>query len=295
MKKNMSNFVLILLFIVGLSLLLYPSLSDYWNTFHSSKAIAGYSEAVANLNTEEYDRMLGEAVSYNEQLKKRENAYTVSEELAQRYPEILNLDGKGAMGYIEIPQIGVSLPIYHGTKENVLQSAVGHLDWTSFPVGGEGTHCALSGHRGLPSAKLFTDLDKLGEGDIFVLQILHETLTYEVDQIMIVEPHDSSALAAEPGKDYCTLITCTPYGINSHRLLVRGHRIDNLKTSRTVRVVSEAIQVEPLVIALLMGVPLLILALLLLMLSDGYANQKIERMKRIEKMIKENKSPQERR
>ena len=170
------------------------------------------------------------------------------------------------MGYIEIPTIKLSLPIYHGTEEDVLQIAVGHLDWSSLPVGGESTHCVLSGHRGLPSAKLFTNLDQLVEGDAFVIRTLDEVLTYEVDQILIVEPDDVSALSIEEGKDLCTLVTCTPYGVNSHRLLVRGHRVAN--QSEAIRVTSDAIQIEPLLVAPVLAIPML-LALLLLLLIPG--------------------------
>ena len=170
------------------------------------------------------------------------------------------------MGYIEIPEIKVSLPIYHGVDEGILQIAIGHITGTSLPVGGEGTHCVVSGHRGLPSAKLFTDLDKLVEGDIFMMRVLDETLTYEVDQILIVEPQETGALRIEEGKDYCTLVTCTPYGINTHRLLVRGHRIDNIEEAKNVRVTSDAIQIEPLLVAPVVAIPILLLLLILLML-----------------------------
>ena len=171
------------------------------------------------------------------------------------------------MGYIEIPTIKLSLPIYHGTEDSVLQIAVGHLDWTSLPAGGESTHCVLSGHRGLPSAKLFTNLDQLVEGDTFVIRVLDEVLTYEVDRILIVEPDDVSALQIEPGKDLCTLVTCTPYGINSHRLLVRGHRVEN--QSEAIRVTSDAIQIEPLLVAPAVALPILLILLIVLLASGG--------------------------
>lgn len=295
MKKSLTNILLMLIFIVGLSLLLYPSFSEYWNSFTASKAIAVYAEELANMNEEEYDRLWQEAVEYNETLKYRENGFIVSDEQKEQYKKILDFSGNGVMGYIEIPEIGVSLPIRHGTSESVLQVAVGHLDWTFLPVGGVGTHSVLSGHRGLPSARLFTDLDKLDEGDIFMMQILDETLTYEVDRILIVEPHDSSTLLAEPGKDYCTLVTCTPYGINTHRLLVRGHRIENAESARSIRITSDAIQLEPMVIAVFLGVPLLIVSMILLMLADGYANQKMQKKVMLEDINKKMNFPKERR
>jgi len=173
------------------------------------------------------------------------------------------------MGYVQIPSIDVMLPIYHGTSEGVLQVAVGHLEWSSLPVGGAGSHCVVSGHRGLPSAKLFTDLDKVVEGDVFMLQILDETLTYEVDQIRIVEPHEMEDLMINAGEDLCTLVTCTPYGINSHRMLVRGHRIENLKEARVVRVTADAVQIEPIIVAPFVAAPMLLILLIVLMIPKG--------------------------
>ena len=166
-----------------------------------------------------------------------------------------------------IPDINCSLPIYHGTDEGILQVAVGHLPWSSLPVGGESTHCVISGHRGLPSAKLFTNLDQLSEGDIFMLRVLDEVLTYEVDQILIVEPDDVEALKVEKGKDYCTLVTCTPYGINTHRLLVRGHRVENPDDSVSVRVTADAMQIEPVLVAPVVAVPVLLLLLVWLLVK----------------------------
>ena len=269
MKKKKGNFttlLLILVLLAGLSLLLYPSVSDYWNSFHQTRAIATYAEEVANLNQDQYDEIWAAAESYNASLTDRVNAYLLSDAQKEEYQQLLNVSGLGVMGYIEIPSIDCSLPIYHGTEESVLQIAVGHLEWSSLPVGGESTHCVLSGHRGLPSAKLFTNLDKLREGDIFLLRILDEVLTYEVDQILIVEPQEVGALQIVEGQDYCTLVTCTPYGINTHRLLVRGHRIDNVEEAKTVRVTADAIQIEPLLVAPIVAIPILLLLLILLLL-----------------------------
>ena len=269
MKKKKGNFttlLLILVLLAGLSLLLYPSVSDYWNSFHQTRAIATYAEKVANLNQDQYDEIWAAAESYNASLTDRVNAYLLSDAQKEEYQQLLNVSGLGVMGYIEIPSIDCSLPIYHGTEESVLQIAVGHLEWSSLPVGGESTHCVLSGHRGLPSAKLFTNLDKLQTGDIFMLRVLDNVLTYEVDQILIVEPQETEALRIEEGKDYCTLVTCTPYGINTHRLLVRGHRIDNIEEAKTVRVTADAIQIEPLLVAPVVAIPILLLLLILLLL-----------------------------
>ena len=267
-KGNFLNILLVLVFLVGLSLLLYPSVSDYWNSFHQTRAIATYSEEVANLENEQYDEIWEAAQQYNRSLTERGNAYVLSEEQKEAYEKLLDVSGLGVMGYIEIPEIDVSLPVYHGTEESVLQIAVGHLEWSSLPVGGESTHCVLSGHRGLPSAKLFTNLDKLTEGDIFLLRVLDEVLTYEVDQTLIVEPQDTASLQIEEGKDYCTLVTCTPYGINTHRLLVRGHRIENQANATSIRVTADAMQIEPVIVAPIVAAPLLLCLMLWVLLRD---------------------------
>lgn len=261
-KGNFTTLFLILILLAGLSLLLYPSLSDYWNSFHQTKAIASYSEEVANLDEMQYEKMWEAAKAYNQALAESDNFFLLTDEQKEEYEELLNVSGSGIMGYIEIPSIDCSLPVYHGTDDAVLQIAVGHLDWTSLPVGGASTHCVISGHRGLPSAKLFTSLDKLTEGDIFMLRVLDEVLTYEVDQILIVEPQDISALRIVEGQDYCTLVTCTPYGINTHRLLVRGHRIENIEAAKTVRITADAIQIEPLLVAPVVAIPILLILLI---------------------------------
>lgn len=266
MKNRIVNLLLAAAFLAGLSLLLYPTVSDYWNSLHASKAVAAYDQEVRQLDQGRYDALLDAAREYNRTLLDRSSGYYLTDDQKARYDSLLNVDGGGIMGYIEIPTIKLSLPIYHGTEEDVLQIAVGHLDWSSLPVGGESTHCVLSGHRGLPSAKLFTNLDQLVEGDAFVIRTLDEVLTYEVDQILIVEPDDVSTLSIEEGKDLCTLVTCTPYGVNSHRLLVRGHRVAN--QSEAIRVTSDAIQIEPLLVAPVLAIPML-LALLFLLLIPG--------------------------
>lgn len=265
-KGKLTTLFLFLILLTGLSLLLYPSLSDYWNSFHQTQAIASYAQEVAHLDNNQYEQLWQAARAYNASLKERGSTYVLTEEQKAQYDSLLNLSGSGVMGYIEIPSIGCSLPVYHGTDEAVLQIAVGHLEWTSLPTGGESTHCVVSGHRGLPSAKLFTNLDKLREGDLFMLRVLDEVLTYEVDQILIVEPSDVSALKIVEGEDYCTLVTCTPYGVNTHRLLVRGHRTENLKEAKTVRITADAIQIEPLLVAPIVAIPMLLLLLILLML-----------------------------
>lgn len=262
MRKHASTMILILILVVGLSLMLYPSFSNWWNEAHQSRAIAAYSQEVSKLDANRYDELWQQARKYNRSLVGRENAYLLDDSQKAEYERLLDVSGMGIMGYIEIPSLKVSLPIYHGTEESVLQVAVGHLEWTSLPVGGESTHCVLSGHRGLPSAKLFTDLDRLVVGDRFRLGVLDQVLTYEVDQILIVEPQDTEALLIEEGKDLCTLVTCTPYGINTHRLLVRGHRVETEKDAKNLRVTSDAIQIEPYLVAPVVAAPILLVLLL---------------------------------
>ncbi len=264
-KKNATNIILILIFLVGLSLLLYPSLSEYWNSFHQSRAIASYIEEVENLDEDRYDEIWQAAIAYNAQMAKKETFYYMSDESKAVYEQLLNVGNNGVMGYIDIPAIDCSLPVYHGTDEAVLQVAVGHLEWSSLPVGGGTSHCIVSGHRGLPSARLFTDLDQLVEGDIFMFRILDEVLTYEVDQIRIVLPDELDDLGMEAGADLCTLVTCTPYGINSHRLLVRGHRVENLPDR--IPVTADAVQIEPILIAPMIAVPILLILMIWVLVS----------------------------
>ena len=268
MKKHLSTIILILVFLTGLSLLLYPTVSDYWNSFHQSRAIATYASEVADLDNDAYDHLWTAARAYNQRLAQRENPLIQSEEDLEEYRTLLDITGTGVMGYIEIPELKVSLPVYHGVDEGVLQIAIGHIPGTSLPVGGQGTHSVLSGHRGLPSAKLFTNRDQLREGDTFMLRVLDETLTYEVDQVLIVEPQEVAALAIDPNEDYCTLVTCTPYGINTHRLLVRGHRIENTKAAASVRVTADAMQIEPVIVAPLVAIPMLLVLLVWLLVHD---------------------------
>lgn len=266
MKNHRSTILLILILLIGLSLMLYPSFADWWNSFHSSRAIASYVEQVANIDDAQYEELWDAAWDYNQSLLHRPNDFLLSDEQQEIYKSLLDIGGNGIMGYIEIPMIDVMLPIYHGTKESVLQIAVGHLDWTSLPVGGAGSHCVVSGHRGLPSARLFTDLDKLKVGDVFMLHVLNEILTYEIDQILIVEPQDTDPLLIEPGKDLCTMITCTPYGINSHRMLVRGHRIESQEEAKVIRITADAVRIEPLMVAPFVAVPILLVLLIILLL-----------------------------
>ena len=266
MKKHASTILLFLIFFIGLSLLLYPSFADWWNSFHQSRAVASYVEQVANMDDEKYEELWSAAWEYNRSLIDRPNDYLLSDEQREHYNALLNVGGNGVMGYIEVPKMDIVYPIYHGTDEAILQIAIGHLDWTSMPVGGENSHCVVSGHRGLPSARLFTDLDQMEVGDTFLLRVLDEVLTYEVDQILIVEPHVTEDLLIVEGQDLCTLVTCTPYGINSHRMLVRGHRIATEEVKAVRRVTADAVQIEPVIVAPFVAAPMLLILLIALIL-----------------------------
>ena len=232
-KKWMSRLMTLLIvvvFVAGLSFLLYPTASNLWNQAHQSRAIATYTEQVEKLDDSSNKEMLKAARKYNKELLKKADHWKLSKKDKKKYESLLDVSGTGIMGYIEIPKIDCSLPVYHGTDEGALQIAIGHLEGSSLPVGGKSSHCVLSGHRGLPSARLFTDLDQMEEGDTFILNILGHKLAYEVDQIKVVLPEEMSDLEIQEGKDLCTLVTCTPYGINTHRLLVRGHRVKYVET-----------------------------------------------------------------
>ena len=282
MKKKLVNFLLVLALLLGVGLLLYPTFSDYWNSFHQSRVIASYAESISTIDAAVYEELWTAAGAYNQALAEKPNPLFMTEAEKTRYKSLLDATGTGVMGYISIPKINCSLPIYHGTDESVLQIAIGHLEGTSLPVGGASTHSVLSGHRGLPSAKLFSNLDQLSEGDVFMLQILNETLTYEVDQIHIVLPEQLDDIAIQEGKDYCTLLTCTPYGINSHRLLVRGHRISNLAEAVTLRVTAEAMRVDPIIVAPVAAIPML-LAIMLWTLAKPAPKKKKKKKKAAQK------------
>lgn len=258
MKKDRMNIILVLVFIIGLSVMLYPIVSDYWNSRTQSRAVATYNETVESMDYEERDRMLEAAEEYNVKLLGVETPF-VNYDQIDGYEELLDVSGTGIMGYVTIPKIDVELPIYHGTDDAVLQVAAGHLKGSSLPVGGAGTHCVLSAHRGLPSASLFTDLDEMEEGDTFTITVLDRSMTYQVDQIRIVEPQEIEELRIDPAEDYVTLMTCTPYGINSHRLLVRGVRTADADAGDYVP--ADAHQVNTVLVAIALAILLLLLTL----------------------------------
>ena len=270
-KRNLLTVVMTAGLLVGVFLLLYPSVANYWNSFHQSRAIASYTETVTNMSKEDYDKILKSAKAYNKRLSETGFHWVMTDAEKEAYNKELDIGGDGIMGYISVPKFHIRCPIYHGTDEAVLQVAIGHLESTSLPVGGKSTHCAISGHRGLPSARLFTDIDKIREGDTWTVTVLNETITYECDQIRIVLPEDLSDLQIEEGKDLFTLVTCTPYGINTHRLLVRGHRVPN--ANGTADVTADAIQIEPIYIAPFLAGPILFILIIILLISTRRAKR----------------------
>ena len=276
MKKNRSTIILILIFLVGLSVMLYPTVSDYINQKNQSRAVASYSEEVENLSDVDYQAYFDAADDYNRRLAETPDAFYRPEQVSG-YTDTLDVSGTGIMGYITIPKIGVELPIYHGTSDGVLQVAAGHLEGSSLPVGGAGTHAVISAHRGLPSAKLFTNLDELEVGDTFTITVLDRVLTYEVDQVSIVLPTETDLLQPVEGKDYVTLMTCTPYGINTHRLLVRGKRIENAENQKHIRVTADALRIEPIIVAPALAVPMLLVVLVVMLAVPHLRKRKNQR------------------
>lgn len=271
MKKHLSTILLVGVFLLGLGILLYPSVSDYWNSMHQTRAIGAYEDTLSGMTQKDYSEYFAQADAYNAALASLPaplTGYEVLDTLEEvpKYRDVLDVNGMGIMGYIDIDEIGVELPIYHGTDPSVLNVAVGHLEGTSLPVGGVGTHCVLSAHRGLPSARLFTDLDRLKVGDTFTLTVLNRLLTYQVDQVLIVEPEQVEALAIDPNEDYCTLVTCTPYGINTHRLLVRGRRVENAEEKPVIYVPADMVRIDPLVVTPAVAAPMLLVLLIFLLI-----------------------------
>ena len=266
MKKRLSTIILVIIFLIGVAVILYPTVSDYYNSLQQGKAVATYEHGVSQLSEDTYASLLSSAEKYNTELLGTGMHFVTGAPKSDEYSSELSLDGTELIGYLAIEKLGIQLPIYHGTSDSVLAVGVGHLEGSSLPVGGTGTHCVLSGHRGLPSAKLFSNLDKMEEGDTFTISVLNEVLTYKVDKISIVEPGDISLLQIDPDEDYCTLLTCTPYGINTQRLLVRGTRTANEEKEEDVPVNADANQIDPLIVAPFIIVPVLILLLVVVLL-----------------------------
>ena len=269
-----STILLVAIFLIGLCVLLYPTVSDFWNEKRQSQAIMNYDDLIVDLTPEDFDEYFKKAEEYNRKLKLISFPFLGYSELDDEYYSTLDVNGQGMMGYITIEKIKVQLPIYHGTSDKVLNSAVGHLEGSSLPIGGESTHSVLSAHRGLPSAKLFTNLDKVVVGDIFTITILDQTFTYQVDQVLIVLPNQIDELSVVSGEDYCTLVTCTPYGINTHRMLVRGTRIENIEEPKKVNIFTEAFQIDPLIVTPAVAIPMLGALLAFLMVKSSKEKKK---------------------
>ena len=268
MKKNVAYIILALVFLVGLGVMLYPTISDYVNSKVQSKAIVDYEATLSQMTEKDYTEIFQKADEYNAALRSMDYPFMYYDRL-DGYMDMLRVDSSGIMGYVGIDKIKVELPIYHGTSDTVLNSAAGHLEGSSLPVGGESTHCVISAHRGLPSAKLFTNLDKLEPGDTFTVTVLDRVLTYEVFQVLIVEPSEVSALYVMDGEDLCTLVTCTPYGINTHRLLVQGRRIETEAPKPVVYVPNDAFRIDPLIVAPAVAAPMLLVLLISLFVQSG--------------------------
>ena len=264
MKRNKIGILLVLMLFVGVCGLLYPSVSQYWNSKTQTRAVEDYRALLESLQPQDYAAFFEEAAAYNDALRALPSPLTDYHQISG-YNDTLRVKGSDIMGYVTVPKMGVEIPLYHGVSAEVLNIACGHLEGTSLPIGGESTHCVLSAHRGLPHAKLFTDLDKMEVGDTFQLTVLNQTLTYQVDQIKIVRPNESDDIQIVPGEDFCTLLTCTPYGINSHRLLVRGTRIENPPT--TLHVTSNAYRIDSLVATPVVAAPILLILLIVLMVK----------------------------
>ncbi|MGI6071645.1 MAG: class C sortase [Lachnospiraceae bacterium] len=264
MKKRLSAIILVLIFFIGVSLIIYPTAANYWNRRTQSRVISRYEETLQSMDRMDFSDVFAAADEYNLKLAELTEPFSTFDEVAG-YEDLLNVGGSGVMGYITIDKINVELPIYHGTSAEVLNSAAGHLEGSSLPAGGPGTHSVFSAHRGLPSAKLFTHLDKLEEGDVFTLTILNRVLTYEVDRIRIVLPHEIEGLLPVEGKDYCTLFTCTPYGINTHRLMIRGVRIETAAPKPLIYVANEAYRINPVIVTPVIAVPMLLVLLIILL------------------------------
>ncbi len=265
MKNRKTTIILLISFLIGLSVLLYPSISSYWNSKTQSEAIVNYESMLEQYKPEDYTALFEQANTYNQALAKLKEPLVEYGEV-EGYNSILDISGTGMFGYIAIPKISQELPVYHGTSDGVLSVAVGHLQGSSLPIGGESTHSVVSAHRGLPTATLFTHLDRMEVGDTFCFTICDRTITYEVDQIRIVDPDNTSLIQIQEGKDYCTLLTCTPYGINTQRLLIRGHQVDETQT-RNIYIANEAYRIEPLIIMPIVALPIIVVLLIYVMFA----------------------------
>lgn len=257
MKKRIPIIIIIVIAVVGLSMLLFPTVSSYFNSLNQSRSVAHYAEIAEGMDNEQLDDIKTAVDNYNMTLLHSRHELINGEPVGNAYKSLMNIDDDGMIGYLSINRIGLQLPIYHGTSESVLSNGIGHMEGSSLPLGGTGTHCVLTGHRGVPNSELFTNLDKLDIGDIFTITVLDEVLTYEVDKISIVSPDDDSLLSIDENGDFVTLLTCTPYTVNTHRLLVRGTRIENNTSATALRVTADAVKVDPNIVALFIMLPMI--------------------------------------
>lgn len=271
MKKSKVGILLVLILFAGVCIMLYPAISQYWNSKTQSRIVENYENVISSLSEEDFTKYFEEATAYNKALFELDDPLYDYKKISG-YNNILNVSNVGIMGYITIEKLGVELPVYHGTSSDVLNIACGHLEGTSLPVGGQNSHCVLSAHRGLPRAKLFTDLDKMECGDTFTITVLNKTITYQVDQIKIVNPDEVRNLTIEEGQDRCTLLTCTPYGVNTHRLLVRGTRIENAKPM--IYVTSDAYKIDSIVATPIVAAPILLILLIYLLVKYRHKGSK---------------------
>lgn len=286
MKKHLHIIILILVAFVGLSLLLYPTVSNYINSLHQSEAVAHYKEATDELDNSEIEKIKSDAEKYNLKLLNSKQRFISGDSVGETYKSLLNFSDNGMMGYISIDKLGVQFPIYHGTSETILSNGIGHLEGSSLPVGGENTHCVLTGHRGVASSELFTNLDKIDAGDEFTLTVLDNVLTYKVDKISIVEPTDDSMLFVEDGEDYVTLMTCTPYAVNTHRLLVRGVRTET-DTQSSYNITPDAVLVDSNLVAIFVSLPMIIIFVTWIFLK-GIVEKRVYKFFILRKMLKNN-------
>jgi len=285
MKRDKVGIILVLMLFIGVCVLLYPALSQYWNSKTQTRAVENYQQILQSIQPKDYSAYFEQAEAYNAKLAEMNNPLT-DHRSAGDYNSLLNVGGSGVMGYVTIQKLSVELPLYHGISQEVLNVACGHLEGTSLPIGGENTHSVLSAHRGLPHARLFTDLDKMELGDTFTITVLNRTVTYQVDQIKVVEPDDARDIVIVPEEDYCTLLTCTPYGINSHRLLVRGTRIENAPP--VLHVTSNAYRIDSLVATPMVAAPMLFVLFVVLMVKYRDTGSKPLISKEEEEWAKEN-------
>lgn len=274
-KSGLSSTILLLaVFLIGLCVMLYPTVSDFWNEKRQSQAIMNYDDLLVDLTPEDFSEYFEKAEEYNRKLKLISYPFLGYPELDDEYYSALDVNDDGMMGYITIDKIKVQLPIYHGTSDKVLNCAVGHLEGSTLPIGGESTHCVLSAHRGLPSAKLFTNLDELAVGDVFTITILDKMFTYQVDQVKVVLPDETDELNVVNGEDYCTLVTCSPYGINTHRMLVRGTRIENIEEAKKINITTEAYLIDPLIVTPVVAIPIFLGLLVFLVVKSSKKKRK---------------------